>query len=149
MLQKVLSDRFKLTVRHVKRELPIYNLVVSPGRPKLKESSADAKFNFVASGIGRMGVQIVATHMTLQQLVDHQLNGYVDVPIFDKTGLAAPYDLTLRFAVQDMAADNQADQSDLPALSTAIQEQLGLKFERSTALFDTIVIEHVERPSEN
>jgi uncharacterized protein (TIGR03435 family) len=146
MLQTLLADRFKLQVRHVEKELPTYNLVVKKGGPKLKESPADAKFNFVTTGIGKFGVHIVATHMTVQQLIDHQLGGYADMPIFDKTGLSAPYDFTLEFTVQDLSGDNS---SGLPALVTALQEQLGLKLEPGRERFDTIVIEHVERPSEN
>ena len=64
--------------------MPVYNLVVNNGGPKLKESPADARFNFVTSSLGRFGIRIVATHMTVQQLTDHQLSGYTDRPIFDK-----------------------------------------------------------------
>jgi bla regulator protein blaR1 len=146
MLRTLLADRFKLQIRHVEKELPTYDLVVKKGGPKLKESPADAKFNFVTTSVGRFGVRIVATHMTVQQLIDHQLGGYTDQPIFDKTGLTAPYDFTLEFTVQDLSADNSPG---LPALVTAVQEQLGLKLEPGRERFDTLVIEHAERPSEN
>jgi len=149
MLQTLLADRFKLQVHHVKKELPIYNLVVNKGGPKLKESPEDAKFNFVSSGLGRLGVRIVATHMTVQQLIDHQLSGYTDRPIFDKTGLTAPYDFTLEFAVENVPPAQEADSKDGPALVTAVKEQLGLKLEPDTAQFDTVVIDHADRPSEN
>jgi bla regulator protein BlaR1 len=124
--------------------LPIYNLVVNKGGPKLKESPADAKFNFVASGVGRLGVRIAATHMTMQELIDHQLRGYTDRPMFDKTGLTAPYDFTVEFAVENPRPGQEAGPNDPPALVTAVQEQLGLKLEPGTAPFDTIVIEHAE-----
>jgi bla regulator protein blaR1 len=149
MLQTLLADRFKLQVHHVKKELPIYNLVVNKGGPKLKESSEDVKFNFVSSGLGRLGVRIVATHMTVQQLIDHQLSGYTDRPILDKTGLTAPYDFTLEFAVENVPPAQEGDSKDVPALVTAVKEQLGLKLEPGTAQFDTVVIDHADRPSEN
>ena len=149
MLQTLLADRFKLQVHHVQKDLPIYNLVVNKGDPKLKESPADAKFNFISSGLGRFGVRIVATHMTVQQLIDHQLSGYTDRPIFDKTGLAAPYNFTLEFAVENVPSGQEADPNDGPALVTAVKEQLGLKLEPGWAPFDTAVIDHAERPSEN
>jgi bla regulator protein blaR1 len=149
MLQTLLADRFKLQVHHVKKELPIYNLVVNKGGPKLKESSEDVKFNFVSSGLGRLGVRIVATHMTVQQLIDHQLSGYTDRPILDKTGLTAPYDFTLEFAVENVPPAQETDSKDVPALVTAVKEQLGLKLEPGTAQFDTVVIDHADRPSEN
>lgn len=148
MLQALLADRFKLQVHHVQKNLPIYNLVVNKGGPKLRESSPDSKFNFVASGIGRLGVKIVATHMTMQELIDHQLSGYTDRPIFDKTGLTAPYDFTLQFMVE-APPGQQADPNELPALVTAVQEQVGLKLEPDVGPFDTVVIDHVERPTGN
>jgi uncharacterized protein (TIGR03435 family) len=149
MLQTLLADRFKLQVRHVQKDLPIYNLVVNKGGPKLKASPEDTKFNFSTSSVGRLGIRIAATHMTVQELIDHQLGGYTDRPIFDKTGLAAPYDFTLAFAIENPRAGEEAGLNDGPALVTAVQEQLGLKLEPGTAPFDTIVIDHAERPSEN
>jgi uncharacterized protein (TIGR03435 family) len=149
MLQALLADRFKLQVRHQQKELPIYNLVVNKGGPKLKQSPADAKFYFAISNKGRISVRIVATHVTMQELIDQQLVGYTDRPVFDKTGLATPYDFTLEFAVENPRSGQEGGPNDGPALVTAVQEQLGLKLEPGTAPFDTIVIDHAERPSEN
>jgi uncharacterized protein (TIGR03435 family) len=149
MLQTVLADRFQLRVHHVQKDLPIYNLVVNKGGSKLKESPSDAKFNFHTFAIGRLGVRIVATHMTMQELIDHQLGGYTDRPIFDQTGLTAPYDFTLEFVVENAPPGQEPGPNDLPALVTAVQQQLGLKLEPDTAPFDTVVIDHAERPSAN
>ena len=80
MLQTLLADRFQLRIHHVQKDLPTYNLVVKKGGPKLQESAADAKFNFQVSSPGRLGVRIVATHMTMQELIDHQLGVYTDRP---------------------------------------------------------------------
>jgi uncharacterized protein (TIGR03435 family) len=89
----------------------------------------------------------------MQQLVDSGFFIRNDRPIFDRTGLAAAYDFTLKFAVQDTPADvspgQGADRNDFPLLRTALQEQLGLTLEPASAMFDTIVIDHVERPSAN
>jgi bla regulator protein BlaR1 len=149
MLQTLLTDRFKLQVRHVQKDLPIYNLVVNKADPKLKASPEDAKLYFVVSSVGRISVRITATHVTVQELIDHQLVGYTDRPIFDKTGLDAPWDFTLEFAVENARSGQEAGPNDGPALVTAVQQQLGLKLEPGTAPFDTIVIDHAERPSEN
>jgi uncharacterized protein (TIGR03435 family) len=149
MLQTLLADRFKLQVRHVQKNLPVYNLLLNKGGPKLKASPEDAKLKFATSSVGRLGVRIAATHMTVQELIDHQLGLYPDRPIFDKTGLAAPYDFTLAFAIENPPAGQETGPNDGPALVTAVQEQLGLKLVPGTAPFDTIVIDHAERPSEN
>ena len=105
--------------------------------------------DFVASGKGRLGVRIVATHVTMQELIDHQLGGYTDRPIFDKTGLTAPFDFTLEFAVENPTSGQEVGPNDPPALVTAVQEQLGLKLEASTAPFDTVVIDHAAKPAGN
>jgi uncharacterized protein (TIGR03435 family) len=150
MLQPVLADRFKLQIHHVEKPLPVYNLVVAKGGPKLsnlKPGDPGSKSNFTASGRGRFGIRLVATNMTIQQLVERQLESYAGRPVFDKTGLTAPYDFTLEF-VAEQAPLGEEDPT-VPRLLTAIQEQLGLKLEPATAPFDTIVIDHAERPDEN
>ena len=153
MLQQLLADRFKLQIHHREKELPVYNLVARKGGPKLRESPADAEPNFVVHGVGQFGIRLVATHKTMQQLVDSGFFIRNDRPIFDKTGLAAAYDFTLEFAVQDTPVDlspgQAADRNDFPLLRTALQEQLGLTLEPGSAPFDTIVIDHVERPTAN
>ncbi|HWB83844.1 MAG TPA: TIGR03435 family protein [Bryobacteraceae bacterium] len=149
MLQALLADRFKLQVHHVQKELPIYNLVVNKGGPKLKENHSDAKSYFRSSSYGRFSIRIVATHMTMQQLIDQQLGGATDRPVFDKTGLTAAYDFTLEFIVENLPPGQEAGFNEAPALVTAVQEQLGLKLEPARASFDTIIIDHVERPTEN
>lgn len=149
MLRTLLADRFQLRVHHVQKDLPVYNLVVKQGGAKLKESPEDAKFNFVASGAGRVGVRIVATHMTMQELIDHQLGAYTDRPIFDKTGLTTPYDFTLQFTVENPRPGQEPGPDDPPPLAAAVQEQLNLKLEPGTGPFDTVIIDHVVRPSQN
>ncbi len=100
MLQTMLADRFQLKVHHVQKDLPVYNLVVNKGGPKLKESPADAKFSSITSAKGQFGIQMVTTKMTMQQLVDTISGHYAGRPVFDKTGLAASYDFTLGFVVE-------------------------------------------------
>ncbi len=64
--------------------------------------------------------------------------------VFDRTGLEGYYDLTLKFS-----RDQDPANPDAPSIFTALQEQLGLKLEPGRAPLQTLVIEHIERPSEN
>lgn len=148
MLQTLLAERFQLKVHHVQKDLPVYNLVVNKGGPKFKESPADAKFSSVSSSKGQFGIQMTTTKMTMQQLADMLSGHYAGRPVFDKTGLAASYDFTLGFVVENVAAATDAA-ADGPSLFTAVQEQLGLRLELAMAPFDVVVIDHAERPSEN
>jgi len=82
-------------------------------------------------------------------------------PVLDKTGLTGKYDFTLEWTPDENRApmfkgtrdggqgpDNPPDSSG-PSIFTAIQEQLGLKLEAQKGPAEMLVIDHVERPSEN
>jgi uncharacterized protein (TIGR03435 family) len=148
MVATLLAERCQLQIHHVQRQMPVYNLMVDKGGPKFKESAADAKFDFNVSAIGRLGTKIVATHMTMQELIDHQLVAYTDRKIFDKTGLTAPYDFTIQFMGENIPSAQIPGPNDPAPLTQAIHD-LGLKLEPVTAPFDTVFIDHVERPSGN
>ena len=63
--------------------------------------------------------------------------------VIDKTGLQAKYDWTLTWD-----PDPNADSTN-PSLFTAVQEQLGLKLDPQKGPVETLVIDSVDRPSEN
>ena len=66
--------------------------------------------------------------------------------VIDKTGLKGNYDVTLRYV--DMPSPN-APPGTPPELFTALQEQLGLKLEPDRASLKILVIDRIERPTEN
>jgi len=69
----------------------------------------------------------------------------IDRPVLDRTGLKASYAFTLKFAPPQSTNPDP----DRPQFMTALQEQLGLKLESTRAPVDVLVIDSVERPSEN
>jgi uncharacterized protein (TIGR03435 family) len=78
----------------------------------------------------------------------------LDRPIVDKTGIVGRYDFTLDWTPDDSQfggkATSPADGSaPPPSLYTAVQEQLGLRLDATKAVAEVLVIDHVERPSEN
>ena len=81
-----------------------------------------------------------------------QLTRQASRPVLDKTGLTGRYDFTLewtdveRFGAADAGA---AGGSEGPSIFAALQEQLGLRLESQRGPVEVIVIERVERPSEN
>jgi uncharacterized protein (TIGR03435 family) len=144
MLQTLLADRFQLKVHHMQKDLPAYNLVVAKSGLKLKHSSPDAKFSMVTKGnIHMTGTNVpVATLLTYIEL-------YAGRPVFDRIGLAGNCDFDIQWVPDNLAAGPDTSAPSGPSLFTALQEQLGLKLEPGMAPFDTVVIDHVERPSEN
>ena len=77
--------------------------------------------------------------------------GGVDRPVVDKTGLAGSYRIKTEFdlAMGQRGPDLAPAQNALPTLFQALQEQLGMKLESSTTRRDVLVIDRLERPTEN
>ncbi|MEO8100569.1 MAG: TIGR03435 family protein [Acidobacteriota bacterium] len=81
----------------------------------------------------------------------------LDKPVVNQTGLTGRYDFTLRFTPDPsqvanfgtLAPGNAADPDNPPDIFAAFQQQLGLKLESTKAVVDVMVIEKIERPSEN
>src|SRR5204863_5288062 len=67
----------------------------------------------------------------------------IDLPVVDRTGIQGVYDITLKSAASAIL------EPDGPSLFTLIQEQLGLKLAPAKARFEVIVVERVEKPTEN
>jgi uncharacterized protein (TIGR03435 family) len=146
MLQALLADRFGLKVHHETRELPVYILVIAKGGSKMQETSADERTG-VSFGHG----QFTGRGITIGSLVVY-LSGMLGQPVVDKTGLTGNYDAKLQWTPDDAAGPSQTSGTSLdsgPSIFTALQEQLGLKLEPSKAPMDTIVVDYLERPSEN
>jgi uncharacterized protein (TIGR03435 family) len=72
-------------------------------------------------------------------------DGDLDRPVIDQTGLSGMFDIHLEFA-RDGAPTGDIS---VPSLFTAVQEQLGLKLTADQGSVEVLVVDHVERPSEN
>jgi bla regulator protein BlaR1 len=83
-----------------------------------------------------------------------RMAGDVDKPVVDQTGLKGTFDFTIEYnfklpPVGPPGADAQPRDSQGPTFLEALHKQLGLKFESTKGPQQTLVIDHVERPSEN
>jgi bla regulator protein BlaR1 len=168
MLQALLADRFKLTLHRETKDLPVYALAIAENGPKLQEANPGDTY---ASGINgpnghpggpgniRMGRgTLIGQALSMADFV-RALSDQLGRPVLDKTGLTGKYDLTLRWTPDDsqlpMLRETESTHSAPPpapsgsSLFTAIQEQLGLELESRDSPVETLVIDHVEKPSEN
>src|SRR5262249_28215212 len=76
----------------------------------------------------------------------------LDRPIIDSTGVKGAFDFAVEFTPDEATpCFPSASGTDVggPSIFTALQEQLGLKLEPARSSVDTIVIDHIERPSLN
>jgi uncharacterized protein (TIGR03435 family) len=76
----------------------------------------------------------------------------------DHTGLAGSFDFQLTWTLDTSLSAADGDKATAGGIApdraggsffTAVQEQLGLKLESTKGPVETIIIDHVERPSEN
>jgi len=157
MLRAALEDRFKLKAHHEVKQLPIYALVVAKGGSKLKVADpADTYPNGIKmkdheSGAGMMETRMMGKLSSaafqgcmIDRLVP-VLTGAAGRTVVDKTGLTGKYDFKIEWT-PDWVKD---DSGTAPRLFTALQEQLGLKLEPDKGPVDSVVVDHVEKPSAN
>jgi len=160
MLQALLADRFKLKAHWESRETLVYNLVAAKQGPRMSPVGStpptpEELKNFGAYPIPPLyqrndgsGYDFVAHGCTAAQIAQ-MLSGQFGHPVFDKTGLTAKYDFVLRYPGTRLA-DRPADDLDpIPPLDQAIQDQLGLKLVTVKGSDQFLVIDHIEKPSEN
>jgi uncharacterized protein (TIGR03435 family) len=155
MLQALLADRFQLVLRREAREMSFYNLVVVAPEGKVKPSAEEqdpaarrpTRGSLTAAG----GGPFLSTTGTTMSRFAGMLQMYMGRPVIDRTDLAGLFDLSLSFSGLDprglSLTDLRAAQGD--QLSARLQEQLGLKLEAARGPVEVLVIERVERPSEN
>jgi uncharacterized protein (TIGR03435 family) len=146
MLQALLADRFKLKVHTAKKQMPVYALVVGKNGPKFKKSAPDAVSSNL-HGMNRRNYVVTQTKATMEDLAQDMSYFGVDRPVVDKTGLTGTYDYRLE-ATPESRIDNNPELSDIRVF-TAVQEQLGLKLVSQKAPVEVLVVDHMEKPSEN
>ena len=178
MLQALLADRFKLTLHRQTTQLGVYVLVVAKNGPKLQEAKpGDTYPNGLKdpeggspAGIFRLGRfqggrgELVGQGLSMAKLLRLLSEDILNRSVIDNTGLTGNYDFTLEWKIgdesqgpmfKDMGDHPQVTSSiPLPEFSgpsffNAIQEQLGLKLESQNSPGVVLVIDHVEKPSEN
>ena len=158
MLQTLLADRFKMVSRLERRELQSYALVKARSDGKLGPNIKPAEKPCVGPrGEAPLGIQCVqgggaaggarAIGIPIGQLAP-LLSLVVGRPVVDRTGLTGVYDLELRFSGERVDGGPPTDPA-APSIFTAVQEQLGLKLEAEREVVEVLVIDRIDRPSDN
>jgi uncharacterized protein (TIGR03435 family) len=104
-------------------------------------------------GPSRMGGTVfLAAGITMTTFAQLITSLWLNAPVVDRTGLTGQYDVTLMNFVNQWTDDPlkaEASDPDSARLPVAMEEQLGLKLEMRRELQDVLVIERIERPTEN
>ncbi len=178
MQRSLLEDRFKLKVHREVREGPVYFLTVSKNGPKLRATAegacevtdVDHPARPRDSSMPQCGKAKISRGSSLVTVdipgaaiaaLCAQLNLVMDREVIDRTGLAGRFDIHLEVTPADLRPQfiagrtvetpgppTGADQ-DGPSISVALQQQLGLRLERGRGPVPILVVDHIERPTEN
>lgn len=165
MLQALLADRFQLKIHRETREGPVYFLTAARGRVKLRafvEGSCkpwptppppQLTKEYCGRMISGLKPAVDAQGVTLEDFAS-MLRLVTGRPVIDKTGVTGRFDIHVDFSREGTELANirsavPADPAGPPSIFVAIQEQLGLKLEAGQGPVETLVIDHIERPSGN
>jgi uncharacterized protein (TIGR03435 family) len=168
-LQGLLEDRFKLKAHFETRDAPAYALVVAKNGPKFKAATPGETYpNGLHTGSGKtvygeVGQKtypdglLIGQAAPISRLVlymNQALNPELGRQVVDKTGLTGQYDFSMPMytkwrTIFSGRSDSSQDDDSTPSIFTVIQDSLGLKLEPTTAPVEFLVIDHIERPSEN
>jgi uncharacterized protein (TIGR03435 family) len=163
-LQSLLAERFKLVSHTEKREVSVFWLVqtAKDGRlgPKFHRSTANCPLlapppmctmRLTSASLVTGGSPMIAFVNVLSQLTQRI--------VVDRTGLTGLFEADLRWTPDGTsiivptqpggAETSVGSNSNEPSLTTALQEQLGLKLESRKDFVDMLVIDRIEHPTEN
>jgi uncharacterized protein (TIGR03435 family) len=140
MLQALLKDRFQISGHREMKEMPVFEMVIA--KDGLKMSAYDPTHPPVAPR--NRGAATIMGSGTMTQLA-RMMTRPAGRPVVDKTGLSGRYNYILNFTpLSDQTAEGSSE-SGPPDLFTAVQQQLGLKFESKKDPIEILVIDHAER----
>jgi uncharacterized protein (TIGR03435 family) len=149
MLQSLLADRFQLKVHKESKTGLVYQLVIAKDGPNLEESQdAGGGFDFSGSATG-----YVFRNAEMMRLSGF-LSGRVDRTVLDQTGLKGFYNFTVKMP-EDLQqnpppkTDGRSPATPSSGLYAESLKRLGLRLIPATAPVDYLVVDHVERASEN
>jgi len=168
LMQTLLEDRFHLKIRTETREVPAFLLTVAKGGPKLTPAKpgrctvldpTDTSLKMtpempfcIVMPPGRKGSQYVldVRGITLDALAKRLR---MDLPVIDRTGLTGAFDIYMEYTYEEtkvsLPGGGEITETDRVGFVQAFRNQLGLEFVRGRGPRKFLVIDHMERLSEN
>jgi uncharacterized protein (TIGR03435 family) len=147
MLRNLLADRFHLQVHREPKEMQVLALVAGRGGAKLKPAAADAQCSIrTRLAADRRNNEDVFSGCPIERLADRLGSLMGNRVVLDRTGLDGPYNFRL-VAIPNYRARAGAEPADIDPLTAVVE--LGLRLVSQKAPVEVIVVDRVERPTEN
>ena len=176
MMQSLLADRFKLVVHFETQTVPVFAMVLAkPGktgpalRPHSEGPPCDKSWQpgvvappqpgevfppvcEVYMVLKRPSARVGARNTTMD-LLANAIAGFSGLgrPVVNQTGLGGRYDLVLEWMpeLSGPVPPGSEPDSQAPPFLEALRDQLGLKLESTKAPIQSLIVDHVEQPSDN
>jgi uncharacterized protein (TIGR03435 family) len=168
MVRALLADRFNLVVHTEMRNMPVYVLTYARDDKRLgpqlttstQRCQAEIDGGPLRAPVTRVGedgkpvcgmmmgpAKIRGGGLTIKFLAN-ALTVYSGRMVVDRTGLEGPFEFELTYA-SAARGGGPPPSDDRPSIFTAVQEQLGLKLESTTAPVEVLVVDSASLPTEN
>jgi uncharacterized protein (TIGR03435 family) len=154
MLRKLMEQRFGLKSHQGKKDMAAYVLTVAKGGPKMtkNETGEHRGSSFYFTKLG----SLVFRDNTMDDFCHGMQGAVFDRPVVNHTGLDGHWDSALKWTpdesqFQVFGVKIVPDESPEapPSVFIAIQQQIGLKLDAEKTAVDVMVLDHVEKPSDN
>ena len=176
MLRNLLADRFKLRTHVERRDMPIFEMVLTRSDGRLGPSARATDVNCAERAAGRSagvppppvpaGVSLerplcglmlrpgvlMAGAMTMGEFA-RELAPQVNRFVLDRTGITGFFDFDVQFTPDQPtpappgASPQPPVDSAGPSLFTALQEQLGIRLAATRGAVEVLVIDAISRPT--
>jgi len=162
MVQAFLAERFNLKVHWATQEGDIYNLVLARGGSKLHPAGSlppppeERKWlgdtntppPIHQQGDGRLGYEFYGHDCPIEDLVK-TIGSMMNREVVNKTGLTGNFDFHIQYHGNTPRDNRDEDPTVWPPLTDALEDQLGLKLEAGKGPLRLLVVDHVDKPTEN
>jgi uncharacterized protein (TIGR03435 family) len=176
MLRNLLADRFNLRTHVERREMPIFEMVLTQpggrlgpaarvtavncadraaarnGGTPAPASAIGARFDRPLCGLMQRPGVLMAGAMTMGEFAQ-ELAPQVNRFVLDRTGVTGFFDFDVQFTPEQIAAPPPGApplppvNPNGPSLLTALQEQLGVRLNAARAPIEVLVIDAIGRPT--
>jgi uncharacterized protein (TIGR03435 family) len=166
MLQKLLTERFQMTVHRESKKIPVYRLKIArngpklqPGLPSREISPAEQKEQnqkrsaammakvkaCMEAHAGNCASRTLSMDNATVEKFAESLSTSLDRPVKDMTGLEGTYAFSLEWAPEKGPSTIPEDAPAGRSIFAAIQEQLGLRLEPGKEDMDLLVVDKAEK----
>jgi uncharacterized protein (TIGR03435 family) len=158
MVRSLIAERFQLKFHREDKQMPVYAFSIAKGGSKLRESApvtAPEGPPLLAFVIAPDAIRLPGRSASIAEMCAIFQRTALDRPVVDRTGLTGRYDFDLEFTPDEsqfggvIKTESPDDAKRPPDLLSALQQQLGLRLDATRGTISTMVIERIQRPSEN